>query len=137
MAGLGAGLRVPVTVTTYPCGATLGEYGRSPAAKAAGSLGRAQQAVVQRDVVNVLDFHPTQACGTGVTGNVADRGFGDAQCCANLAQAEVAAVQQLQCVSYLAHGDPWCGHSWVPVKKPASLRLVWVTRDTAGVSAIV
>jgi hypothetical protein len=44
-------------------------------------------------------------------------------------------VQQLQCVSYLAHGDPWCGHSWVPVKKPASLRLVWVTQDTAGVSA--
>lgn len=46
-----------------------------------------------------------------------DGGFGNAQRGANLACAEIAAVQQLQSMSNLAHGDPWCGHSWVPVNK--------------------
>lgn len=65
----------------------------------------------------MLGFAPVEPGGAGVAGDVADGRFGDAQCCADLARAEVAAVQQLQCVSNLAHGDPWCGHSWFPVKK--------------------
>ena len=64
-----------------------------------------------------MSFQPS---GARVTGYLADRSFGNTQRSANLALAELAAVQQLQCVSYLAHGDPWCGHSWAPVKNRAA-----------------
>ena len=57
-------------------------------------------------VAQLLGLLPVQPDSAGVTGYLTDRGFGDAQCGANLALAEVAAVQQLQCLSHLAHGDP-------------------------------
>ena len=53
--------------------------------------------------------HTSHAC---VAGYLADGGFGDAESGTDLAGAQCPGVQQLQCVSYFAHGDPGCGHRW-------------------------
>ena len=74
--------------------------------------------------------HTSHAC---VAGYLADGGFGDAESGTDLAGAQCPGVQQLQCVSYFAHGDPGCGHCWFRSKNRSAYASFGSLRTPSGV----
>lgn len=74
--------------------------------KAAGSLGCAQQAVMQGGVIKGLDLWPIQAGGTGQGEVLGDDAFGNIQGSAGLLVGEPGFKFETQNVPYLAHIDP-------------------------------
>jgi hypothetical protein len=74
--------------------------------KAADSLGRAQQAVVQSGVIKGLDLRPIQASRRGQGEVLGDDALGDVQCGGGLLVGEPGFKFETQNVPYLAHIDP-------------------------------
>jgi hypothetical protein len=111
----------------------LGALGLQVARRA--GHGRFVQPGMELFVAQGLGQRPAHAAAR-VAGDFADGEFGEAEGDACLAGAQCPAVQQLLCVSCLAHADPGCGHRFSPVKKPGSVCRVRVTQNTLQVSAI-